>query len=852
MPLYWYTMFMRCVRVVPMVVSMSRGTKDLIRGTTAARIEPQPPAGGNTASGRPRSDSDGSSSSPAPVAAGGGGGTDLVAQLKSKLDAQRRELDERTDNVNAIQRNFQRLSEMYSGDRGRIGELEAELAHYKAELESLRAEKKVHAALRAEYAALQKEVATERSDRQGAQAAQTEELGKLRSANATLKEELQLLRATVEAAARKQERDVVGRQHLQHSSRSLGVAANAVFEQLADIQRVVGLAPPAVGAGLTKIDVNSAGLSSDDLVEVVARALQFSASGSFDGIHRAVSESAAAHASAIAALEAAAAGEKRAREDAALAEQSSIAELQRSLAEANTKLKELSKLFNLERQTLHGKAQNSEAAAAQRGAELAAELAEARAARDVAERRAREQEQQLAALRDELTQLRQELQQHRAAADDSARQHGDASSAMAAQMGDAQRRLQQAEEALAAAQVDCTKLRGIVDEKTALVASLTRDLDEARGRYEKLKRELAQRTEADATARKLEETIERLETQLKDERLAHEAAVQALNRQLADAKADTVAAERHADALQHALALKSNENLELGLRLEDRDAQLRAARNELEAAQRVAGRATDDNSAAMKRTAEELREKVTSLEADNRALKETIRALTDDARKATEAEQRASALHAAAVAESAALARDLAQVRTAAAQAKDGQAAAEARCEAAQRRASAADVDAREARLLVERTAREQGESSARARELADRIQRVSEWAGEVKALQRESIKAVKKVLAAEEACESGYSCQSCLEVMKDPVVCAPCGHAFCRACYTTANKASGGGKGLAYCPECEEHFVTHVMPSKHLELLAGKFEFRKRALRELAGMLDKTFASLEANTEKA
>lgn len=40
------------------------------------------------------------------------------------------------------------------------------------------------------------------------------------------------------------------------------------------------------------------------------------------------------------------------------------------------------------------------------------------------------------------------------------------------------------------------------------------------------------------------------------------------------------------------------------------------------------------------------------------------------------------------------------------------------------------------------------------------------------------------------------------------------------------------------YCPECDLAHVTMTFPSKQMDLLASKFEFRKRILKNLDGIL--------------
>ncbi|CUF30225.1 Hypothetical protein, putative, partial [Bodo saltans] len=82
---------------------------------------------------------------------------DGVDDLRRRVESQKAELDNRTDSVNAIQRNFQRLSEMYSSDRQKLVNAESEIVRLLDELSTLRAEKKLFSALQTEFSALRSE-----------------------------------------------------------------------------------------------------------------------------------------------------------------------------------------------------------------------------------------------------------------------------------------------------------------------------------------------------------------------------------------------------------------------------------------------------------------------------------------------------------------------------------------------------------------------------------------------------------------------------------------------------------------------------------------------------------------------
>ena len=140
-------------------------------------------------------------------------------------------------------------------------------------------------------------------------------------------------------------------------------------------------------------------------------------------------------------------------------------------------------------------------------------------------------------------------------------------------------------------------------------------------------------------------------------------------------------------------------------------------------------------------------------------------------------------------------------------------------------------------------------EAERAQRQLQDaRMAELQDWNSNMKELHAQSIKTVKKILAAEEACESSYSCQHCLDVMKEPLVLAPCGHSFCRACFNKVNAQKKApvdrvGDSRAFCPECKAFSVSCAVPSTALDLLTGRFAFRSQALKELAHVLERSVA---------
>ena len=106
----------------------------------------------------------------------------------------------------------------------------------------------------------------------------------------------------------------------------------------------------------------------------------------------------------------------------------------------------------------------------------------------------------------------------------------------------------------------------------------------------------------------------------------------------------------------------------------------------------------------------------------------------------------------------------------------------------------------------------------------------------------------VSKLVAAEEASESAFTCLSCMNIMKKPVTCIPCGHSFCEACLRNvpsfAEKRKRGSIGS--CPECSSSGsavppppeTEYYIENQLLENLTARYVFRKQALGGLKGVM--------------
>ncbi|CCW63016.1 unnamed protein product [Phytomonas sp. EM1] len=116
---------------------------------------------------------------------------------------------------------------------------------------------------------------------------------------------------------------------------------------------------------------------------------------------------------------------------------------------------------------------------------------------------------------------------------------------------------------------------------------------------------------------------------------------------------------------------------------------------------------------------------------------------------------------------------------------------------------------------------------------------------------QRAVISAVGCLLSAEEASESAYSCLSCLKLLRAPRTCVPCGHTFCSPCLLehprnkgeiAAGRENVGGRprhGTSwFCPECKMRNVEGVVSTRALEELATKFTYKTKVLRDVLAYL--------------
>ncbi|KAH8603951.1 RING type zinc finger Zinc finger C3HC4 type (RING finger) [Trypanosoma vivax] len=108
---------------------------------------------------------------------------------------------------------------------------------------------------------------------------------------------------------------------------------------------------------------------------------------------------------------------------------------------------------------------------------------------------------------------------------------------------------------------------------------------------------------------------------------------------------------------------------------------------------------------------------------------------------------------------------------------------------------------------------------------------------------------ALQRLVVAEEATESAFSCSVCMQLYRKPATCVPCGHTFCEDCLLqhprnkagsknmtegpgAAEQVSEGGsvvrKKVRYCPECSFNNCSSAIRVKTLDALTGNFFYRQ------------------------
>ena len=755
-------------------------------------------------------------------AGGGGPGGGGLQLLKKKLDDQRTELEARTDAINSVQRNFESLSELYAKDRDRHGAAEAQVQTLTGQLDALRthvaertvprvdlerAQTELTAARRA--AAAEKEEgarhtaalaeAQRRAERacEAAKLDHTELRGRLRAAEAAsaevvalvygcegaLKELLAEMQACVEAA--RVRADAAAARGGPAGERARALRAR-LGEQLV----------PAFRRDTNDPAELAAALPATARLQAAEACLRRLAGPCVKGVAAAWHDEATLAAEA-AARSGAAADEKRRRSDADAAEARRA-----SQAAADELLARASEVGDLtrakQRLAAELEAAREEAAALWTRHKEEREVAARRAAEAEAAAAARDAAAQAAtgAAEAEAAQLRARAEAAEAALREADASHGEEERARAAEAEAAEAA---AAAAAAAAQAGAeAALRGRLEKAAAAAAAA-----EAAGRARE--RELRRGVEVGLQkVRECEEERERLQRQQAEQSVeqarSHEemgATVLSLTQLLKETRAE-------AEVERVAMA-----------RMQGRAEEAEAAR--AAAAERVVG-LEEEVRAAATRGAEQAATAVTLREGVQLQLEEAETRLRQLQERCDAEAARAARLAGHKEDEVRELQKRLAEV------------AGEVRALAASEQALAAHK--KQAAQAAEELRAARGEVAA-AREKEKEVQTML---GALEGVQTETALALKKLLASEESCESAYACLSCFGTLKEPMLCNPCGHTFCKGCL--ADKARRNSHGDSFCPECNDFSVTSAIPLKTLDLLIGRYQYRTQVLTDLQSAL--------------
>ena len=79
---------------------------------------------------------------------------------------------------------------------------------------------------------------------------------------------------------------------------------------------------------------------------------------------------------------------------------------------------------------------------------------------------------------------------------------------------------------------------------------------------------------------------------------------------------------------------------------------------------------------------------------------------------------------------------------------------------------------------------------------------------------------------------EASLTCLSCMELMKEPTTCSPCGHTFCSGCLKAG--IAEDGTMQPKCPECDDAVPGPVLKVGILGTLVPNFQFQQQALKSL------------------
>eukprot|EP00760_Papus_ankaliazontas_P030382 PhM_4_TR479/c0_g1_i2/m.96029 len=724
--------------------------------------------------------------------------------LKDKLAKQKSDLDARTDNVNAIQRNFERLSEMYSTDRDKLNAAVRELEAARAELEDLRSQNKVGLVCRAELQNLQQKIEKSEALHSAESNAQGQEILALRKAREALADENRKLSERLSGLDSSVVELRAMEAHTHEELTTCERSCNALLDQVLLLHQSLELGQNVRGEGIAFVrrDVNgesaSTHLNAASRVMTIKNALAMAATRAVPPVLTRLemnkTQMAKSNATQQCDLD------KLRRENAQTAA---------ALHDARQRVEELERLLGEAGHKLH----ETQMTVAQRAQSEATELRN---------------------MKDRVAEMQREAKEH---TDALAAEQLKLSETVAAH--DVQRRAYDEERA---------GFERELKHKDMTAESLRTSLQERQTELEVLRQEAAhyrsqcERVQKDTANRSATEQAQMLQRQREWEDQVKVAAQREAQRRrerdeeaarVAEVTAELTQLRERLDAATAAHAALQETNTEFAARVGDAERALTVSQNEADAWRHKhdeAVRALSDASQALSTHSSEW----SALERERADLAATVSKLT---KALSDAEELARAQKNVAEKESVRASQYESQLNT-------------AKMNLEQRDKEIASLRLQKDELFVKLHIAEQKVETHMSEE--SRVKRqLEDWQEErsrmmaaheqneravatLRTMQQESLRTVKKLIAAEEACESGYSCMSCLGVMKDPVLCSPCGHSYCRECL----KQCFSKHGDKFCVECDMHNVTAVVPSRALDLLSGKYSYKKQVLNDLMSVL--------------
>jgi chromosome segregation ATPase len=770
----------------------------------------------------------------------------MFAELQSKVMLQKKELEDRTDSVNAIQRNFQRLSDMYATDRKKLDEANAVIAALEAELEGLRAEKKLLVALQKEFAASQLREKALKEEGKAQQDALRAELVALANRLAQEESERKQAQGTLQQLTFRLQQLEGSLERVVSTTDGCDESLNACLQRVLDLQRSVQQWSEALTAS-----ANQPQHHDDD--SFTGQGIAFIRTAGRSGDQRGELKP-ETRISAIAS-------------SLALFSETAIPYVTSSLrkirADSSATLRSLEMELAAEKEN-HQKSKDSarekQLALEQQVADLLKEWKGAVRAHEADRKKWEEQNSFSNLSTKELDSKLESLRKELAAAVETLgteRAEREAVEKLAAglksQLIDTEIQLQSITKELNSIQKLSSTLHSANEELGVQLRTKDKNLAQQQQQIAALEAELQRKDKENIQREKdwLHEREQLLDKLSKGSSLSADvqSRLRSLEAQLQAGKAERQeAAKRYASELDNVMRLLTEargENTKLSEELGE-------AQRKLIEAQRFA---KEDASAALHhqhQSFEALRKEYDALQEEFDKCRGQLKASQYQEQKLLEKQKELAAKLQAAEGQSLAAAGELNKLRRERDDAKSSWMTSEDQIrslnvkvkelEEARRRAdSAADTACREAaELLRAKTEYEQHKAQIEEKQRTSLLRMQ-----QLRVVEEQCAKTVKKVLAAEEACESGYSCQLCLDIFKEPVICAPCGHTYCRGCFEAnarRNPPPGGSerKSALHCPECDLYCVRDVIDSQNLDLLSGKFNYRRQQLRDLVALLDK------------